>query len=396
MRSRRAERFWSVQVRVAIVHFWLVGIWGGEKVLDALLDLYPDADIFTHVCVPEALPERMRRRIKGTTFINQLPGARRHYQKYLPLMPLALEQLDLTEYNLVISSEAGPAKGVITQPETLHICYCHSPMRYAWNMYAEYMQQLKWPMRPIARLLMHRIRLWDRASADRVDRFIANSRTVERRIAKYYRRDALVLYPPVAVERFTPTQEHDGTYLFVSRLVPYKRADLAIQVFNQLGKPLLIVGGGPDESRLRALAGPSIKFVGRISDSELDALYQSCRALIFPAEEDFGMVPVEAMAAGKPVVALGRGGASETVIDGTTGVHFETPTAASLKAAVERLETITFDATTIAAHAATFGKARFLEAFAAEAARAMDALDRFGPLGPDRTAQADPREQGRP
>ncbi len=382
-------------MRVAIVHFWLVGIWGGEKVLDALLDLYPDADIFTHVSVPDALPERMRRRIKGTTFINRLPGARRHYQKYLPLMPLALEQLDLTEYDLVISSEAGPAKGVITRPETLHLCYCHSPMRYAWNMYAEYMQQLKWPLRPIARLLMHRIRLWDRASADRVDRFIANSQTVERRIAKYYRRDSLVLYPPVAVERFTPTQEHDGSYLFVSRLVPYKRADLAIEVFNQLGKPLLIVGGGPDETRLRAMAGPSIKFLGRVSDKELDSLYQSCRALVFPAEEDFGMVPVEAMAAGKSVVALARGGASETVVDGVTGVHFDTPTAESLKAAVERLETIAFDAMTITAHAATFGKARFLEAFAAEAARAMEALERFGPLGPYRTAQADRAERGR-
>lgn len=392
----RAEPAWSVRVRVAIIHFWLVGVWGAEKVLDALLDLYPDADIFTNVCLPEALPERMRKRIRGTTFIDRLPGARKHYQKYLPLMPLALEQLDLTDYDLVISSEAGPAKGVITRPETLHLCYCHSPMRYAWNMYAEHMAQLKWPLQPIARLLMHRIRLWDRASADRVDRFIANSRTVERRIAKYYRRPSMVINPPVAVERFTPTQNHDGSYLFVSRLVPYKRADLAIEVFNQLKKPLLIVGGGPDEARLRAMAGPTITFLGRVTDDKLDRLFETCRALIFPAEEDFGIVPVEAMAAGKPVVALGRGGASETVIDGKTGVHFDTPTVASLNAAVERLEAITFDANVVAAHAATFGKARFLENFAREADRAMAAMERFGPLGPDRAPDAAPHKSVAP
>lgn len=371
-------------MRVAIVHYWLVGMWGGDKVVEALLDLYPDADIYTHVQRPWALTDRLRARIKGTTFIDRLPGARNHYQKYLPLMPIALEQLDLTDYDLVISSESGPAKGVITRPETLHICYCHSPMRYAWNMYAEHMKQLRWPMRPIAQLLMHRIRLWDRASADRVDRFIANSHTVGGRIAKYYRRDCTVVHPPVDVDRFTPTAETDGSYLFVGRLVPYKRADLAVEAFTRSGHTLSIVGGGPDEDRLRALAGPNIKFLGRVSDAELDRLYQSCKGLIFPGEEDFGIVPVEAMAAGKPVIALGKGGASETVIDGETGVLFEHETVADLQAAIERAESITFSAERIAAHAAGFRKDRFLAEMKAEIERSLEAFRAHGPLGPDR------------
>jgi glycosyltransferase involved in cell wall biosynthesis len=376
-------------LRVAIVHYWLVGMWGGDKVVDALLDLYPNADIYTHVQRPEALNDRVRARIKGTTFIDRLPGARKNYQKYLPLMPIALEQLDLTEYDLVISSESGPAKGVITRPETLHICYCHSPMRYAWNMYAEHMTQLRWPMRPIARLLMHRIRLWDRASADRVDRFISNSRTVAGRVAKYYRRDSAVVHPPVDVDRFTPTAETDGSYLCVGRLVPYKRADLAVEAFTRSGLALSIVGGGPDEERLRALAGPNIRFLGRVSDAELDRLYQSCKGLIFPGEEDFGIVPVEAMAAGKPVIALGRGGASETVIDGETGVLFAHETVDALQAAIERAESIAFSPEKIAAHAARFRKERFLAEMKAEIDRSLAAFHAHGPLGPDRAALAE-------
>jgi len=371
-------------MRVAIVHYWLVGMWGGDKVVEALLDLYPEADIYCHVWRPDELSDKVRDRVKSTTFIDRLPGGRKHYQKYLPFMPLALEQLDLTAYDLVISSESGPAKGVITRPDSLHLCYCHSPMRYAWNLYPQYIPQVNWLLRPLARLIMHYVRIWDRAAADRVDRFVANSRTVEHRINKYYRRKARVIHPPVDIERFQPTADHDDYFLFVSRLVAYKRADIAVEAFNRLGRRLLVVGGGAQEEELRRVAKPNVEFLGKVPDERLAELMHRCRALVFMAEEDFGIVPVEAMAAGKPVIAYGRGGATETVLDGRTGVLFPDQTVEALIAAVARAETLTFDAQAIADHAAGFAKHRFLEEMRAEIDRSLDAFRRFGPLGPDR------------
>lgn len=354
-------------MKVALVHYWLVAMRGGEKVLEELCRLYPQADIFTHVVDPSRISPALKAHRIKTTFISRLPGARRHYQKYLPLMPLALEQLDLRDYDLVISSESGPAKGVITGENTLHLCYCHTPMRYLWNMYHDYRESTGPVTRALMAPLFHRLRLWDRASAGGVDDFIANSTTVQRRIAKTYRRPATVIHPPVAVEDFAPAAPQDY-YLCCSQLVPYKRVDVAIEACNRLGRRLVVVGEGSELARLRKLAGPTVTLVGSQPVAALRRLYAGCRALLFPGEEDFGIVPVEAMAAGRPVIAFGRGGARDTVVDGVTGIFYPDPGLDGLAAAIARFEAqeARFDGAAIAAHAAKFSAARFraeMEAF---------------------------------
>lgn len=325
-------------MKVAIVHYWLVAMRGGEKVVEALLDLFPEADIFTHVYDPEAVSEKFTRLRVSTTFIQKLPFAKRLYKSYLPLMPLALEQLDLRGYDLVISSESGPAKGVLTSPDCLHICYCHTPMRYLWDMYHDYKKGAG-PLKRLAMVpLIHYLRMWDAATAQRVDRFVANSNHVAKRIQKIYRRDATVIYPPVAVEDFYVSDEPDDYYLMVGQLVGYKRADLAIRAFNRTGKRLIVIGEGEQLGTLKKIAGPNIRLMGRQPFSVIQAHYAKCRALIFPGEEDFGMVPVEAMASGKPVIAYGKGGALETVIEGETGLFFKEQTEQSIIDAVEEFE----------------------------------------------------------
>jgi glycosyltransferase involved in cell wall biosynthesis len=358
-------------MKVAIVHYWLVGMRGGEKVVEQLCALYPQADIFTHVVRREAMSEAIRRHTIRTSFIQRLPWATRFYQHYLPLMPLALEELDLTGYDLVISSESGPAKGVITAPGSLHVCYCHSPMRYLWDMYHAYMAGVSWPLRWIIAPLWHRLRVWDVVSAARVDHFIANSDFVRRRIDKTYRRPAHVIHPPVDTSRFTPAQSPGEFFLFVSQLVPYKRADLAIAAFTRLGLPLVVIGTGSEEKRLKAIAGDNIRFLGWQSNDVLREHYQRCRALIFPGEEDFGIVPVEAMACGRPVIAFGRGGARETVVDGETGLFFAEQSVDALVGAVERFQAAEagFDANAIALHAQNFSEAEFRRRFAAQIER---------------------------
>lgn len=348
-------------MKVALIHYWLVNMRGGEKVLEALCELYPQADIFTHVVDEQALTPTLQSHNIRTTFINCLPWAKQRYQLYLPLMPLALEQLDLSGYDLVISSESGPAKGVIVGPNSMHICYCHSPMRYLWDMYNDYLQTASRPVRLLFPLLAHYLRMWDRHSATGVDHFIANSGFIAKRIAKYYRREATVIHPPVAVEDFFIAEQTEDYYLLFGQLVPYKRADLAVEAFNRLGKPLLIMGDGEQLESLKRIAKDNIRFLGKQPFEQVKHHLAHCRALIFPGMEDFGIVPVEAMASGRPVIAYAAGGALETVKDGVSGLFFENQTPESLIEALERFERIeqTFNPQNIHQYAKQFGKENF-------------------------------------
>ncbi len=352
------------KLKVALVHYWIVSWRGGEEVLNALAQRFPDADIYTHVYDPQVVAySPLAGRTIRTSFIHRLPFAKRLYQKYLPLMPLALEQFDLSGYDLVISSESGPAKGVVVPPEVAHICYCHTPMRYVWDMYHDYLGHAGRFTRLLMRPLIHYLRLWDRLSADRVDHFIANSAFVASRIAKFYRREADVLHPPVELEAFQLSTTHQGFYLMVGALVRYKRADLAVNAFNRLGLPLVVIGDGELYDEIKATAGANVTVLGRRSRAEVLDHYQRCKALLFPGVEDFGIVPLEAMATGKPVIAYAKGGALETVIDGVTGLHFHEQSESALMDAVQRLERgeIRFHAGAIRTHAANFDIAHFNE-----------------------------------
>jgi glycosyltransferase involved in cell wall biosynthesis len=348
-------------VRVALVHYWLVGMRGGEKVLDALCEMYPTADVFTHVVVPEKVSGELRQHKIHTSFIARLPRATTWYKKYLPLMPLALEQFDLSGYDLVISSESGPAKGIVPAPGAVHVCYCHSPMRYIWNMYHDYRSSAGWLARLAMPCVGHYLRSWDQLVATRVDSFVANSWNVAARIRRYYGRDSTVIYPPVDVDSFAPVPRSDveDYFLMVGELVPYKRPDLAVEAFNRLGKRLVVIGGGEMLSTLRRRARSNITFLGSQPFDVLRHHYARCRALIFPGEEDFGIVPVEAMASGRPVIAFGRGGATETVVDGRTGYMFEHQSLDALIAAIERSEKYELKPDEIIRHARRFGPERF-------------------------------------
>lgn len=350
-------------MRVAIVHYWLVGMRGGEKVVEALCEMYPQADVFTHVYVPEMVSDRIRQHRIIPTFVNALPRASRMYKAYLPLMPLALEQLDLRGYDLVISSESGPSKGIIAPPDAVHVCYCHTPMRYIWNMYHDYRQGAGWLARRMMPLLTHYLRMWDVSSAARVDSFVANSTTVARRIKRYYGADSVVIHPPVDTEAFSPVSPSEvGNYfLMVGELVAYKRPDLAVRAFNEMKLDLVIIGGGEMLDDIRRLAGPTVKVLGSQPFDVLKQHYARCRALIFPGEEDFGMVPVEAMASGRPVVAYRRGGAVETVASGLSGVFFEQQTVDDISLAVQNLSRIEIDSSQIVAHAKQFGRDQFFQ-----------------------------------
>lgn len=348
-------------MKVAIVHYWFIAKRGGEKVIDAFAEMFPDADIFTHVVDPEKLSPTLAHRTIKTTFVAKLPFARRFYQKYLPFMPMALEQLDLSEYDLVISSESGPAKGVIPSPDALHICYCHSPMRYIWNMYTQYWRNAGFLTRLLMPPLTHRIRMWDVTTAARVDVFAANSSNVARRIRKYYRRDSVVICPPVDVKAFEPVGESElgDYYLMVGELVRYKRPDLAVEAFNASGRRLVVIGGGELESELRRMAKPNVSILGEQPFDALRHHYARCKALIFPGEEDFGIVPLEAMASGRPVIAFGKGGALETVVEGETGVFFDEQSVEAINAAVEALERTPLAPEDCVKRARSFSKERF-------------------------------------
>ena len=325
-------------MRCAIVHYWLLGMRGGEKVVEELCRILPRPDIFTLFYSPDRVSSFLSSHNVRASFLNPL---KRHYRSCLPLAPIALEHFDLREYDLVVSSESGPAKGVLTSSHTRHVCYCHTPMRYLWDLYPAYMHE--WTRSRVKRTFLapftHYLRLWDALSAARVDKFIANSRNVQTRIWRTYRRSSEVIYPPVAVERFYSLMP-DDYYLIVSELVAYKRIDDAVRCFTRTGRRLKIVGGGPEYSRLKRLSGTSIEFCGRVADSELRHLYARARAVILPGEEDFGIVPVEALASGKPVIALEKGGVLETVPVSSprAGFFYPEPGESHLEDAIKRFE----------------------------------------------------------
>ena len=359
--------------RVAIVHYWLVGMRGGERVLEALCRMFPGADLFTHVADPARLSATLRAHRITQTGIARLPFARRLYPAYLPLMPRALEALDLSGYDLVISSEAGPAKGVIAPPGAPHLCYVHSPMRYLWDQYPAYRNSAG----PLTRLAMphlaHGLRQWDVTSAARVDGFAANSTHVAARVHKYWRRGAAVVPPPVAVERFAPAprEELGGFYLWAGELAPYKRPDLAIAAFRAMGKPLWVIGGPARTARrLAAQAGPETRFLGQVPLSVLRGALARCRALIFPGEEDFGIAPLQAMAAGRPVIAYAAGGALDTVVPGT-GLLFGEQSVAAIMRAVADFDPDAVDPWFIRAHAEKFDVAHFRAQMMAYVARKL-------------------------
>jgi glycosyltransferase involved in cell wall biosynthesis len=349
-------------MRTAIVHYWLVNTRGGEKVVEALCRLLPDADVFTLFYDPERVSQTIREHRVHASFLQPL---RKHYRSLLPLMPMALESFDLRAYDLVISSESGPAKGVIASSATRHVCYCHTPMRYLWDLYPAYRNEwtrTRWK-RALMTPLANYLRLWDFASAARVDEFIANSENVRQRIWKTYRRDSRVIRPPVAVETFywRPAEDY---YLIVSELVPYKRVDAAIRAFSRNGRPLRVVGDGPEYRTLKRDAASNIEFCGRVSDSELRELYARSRAFLMPGEEDFGITAVEALASGKPVIAWGRGGALEIVPD-FGGLLYSEPNGAEpdgLLEAIERWDALDLelDPRALQAYATQFSETEFV------------------------------------
>lgn len=352
-------------MKVALVHYWLVGMRGGEKVLEALCRLFPEADIFTLVLDPARISPTIARHRIETSFLQRI-GGRRHYQKMLPLMPFALEAFDLTPYDLVVSSEAGPAKGIIPAPDAAHICYCHSPMRYIWDLQPQYCRESGWFMRNALRATGPLLRQWDVTTAARVDHFVANSRFVARRIEKYYRREAEVIYPPVDIERFSISPDVGDYYLCAGQITPYKKIEIAVEAFTRSGRPLVVMGGGvtPD---LRERAGPNVTFLGVVDDATMAERFAGCRALVFPGVEDCGIVPIEVMASGRPVIAFGRGGVAETVVEGETGLFFHEQSAEALNDAVDRFEARigAFEPEAIRRHARTFGTAEFERKLAA-------------------------------
>jgi len=359
--------------RTALVHYWLVGMRGGERVLERLIHLHPRADLFTHVYDPAAVSAAIRARPVRTSFIARLPGARRHYQKYLPLMPLALEQFDLSAYDLVLSSESGPAKGVIARPDAAHVAYVHSPMRYLWDHYHDYRASAGGLTRRLMPGLFHYLRGWDAASAARVDRLVANSSFIRRRIARAWGREATVVHPPVPVADYRPTAEISPQYLWVGQMIAYKRPEIVLEAFNRLRLPLLMVGDGPLHDTLRRKAGPTVRIERRLDYAALRRAYASARALVFSAEEDFGIVPVEAMASGRPVLAYGRGGVLDTVIPGETGLFFGEQSAEGVAEGLVALERWLpgFDPAAAMANAARFAPERFDEGLRAVIADAI-------------------------
>jgi glycosyltransferase involved in cell wall biosynthesis len=359
----------AVSMLVALVHDWLTGMRGGEKVLELLCERYPDADIFTLFHVPGSVSPTIERHRIVTSSLQKLPFARRHYRRYLPLYPTAIEQFDLDRYDLVLSVSTCAAKSVVVPGRARHICYCNAPMRYAWEQFDAYFGPARvgafasrWVYGPI----LGRLARWDAATASRVGRFVANSRNIAGRIRRYYNREATIVYPPVDTTFYHPDATPPGQhFLIVSALVPYKRIDIAIEACRRAGARLRIIGDGPERARLEEQAGGHVDFIGHASEDEIRDEYRRALAVLLPGEEDFGIVPVEAQACGRPVVAFGRGGALETVIPCQTGLFFDEPTVASLTTALEQTVTTRFDPDRLRANALRFSREHHEEAMRA-------------------------------
>lgn len=347
-------------MRVAIVHDWLNQIGGAESVLEVLKEMYPQAPIYTSIYWPRAMPMQYGGWEIHTSWLDNLPFIKKHHQPFLPLYPLAFEGFDFSGYDLVISNKSAFCHGVITAPKTVHICYCLTPTRFLWDYHSYARREGIGPVAGALLVpLLYSLRLWDKAAADRVEHFIAISETVRQRIHKFYRREAVVIHPPVEIQRFQVQESHEDYFLIVSRLIPYKRIDLAVQAFNMLGLPLKIIGDGRDRLRLQAMAKPNIEFLGRLPDRQVGEYLSRCRAFVFPGEEDFGIASLEAQGAGRPVIAYAGGGALETVVDGVTGLFFREPTAESLAEAVSLFDADAFDSATLRRHAQGFDKEAF-------------------------------------
>lgn len=360
-------------MRIAIVHDWLNQVGGAESVLENLVSLYPDAPIYTSIYDPQRMPSHYQQWDVRTSWLDRVPGAKRYHRAFFPLYPLAFESLDLGQYDVVLSNKSGFCHGVITPPETLHICYCLTPTRYVWR-YGDY--AAREGLGPLARLLLiptlSRLRMWDRLAADRVDRFIAISHEVQQRVIKYYRRPSEIIYPPVDTSRFSPAASYGDYYLIVGRHVSYKRIDLAVQACTRLGLPLKVGGSGRDRDRLEAMAGPTVEFLGRVPDEDMPGLMAGCRAFLFPGVEDFGITPVEAMAAGRPVIAFARGGVRDTVIEGLSGTLFHEQSVHALCEAMERFDPAAYDPAQIQRHAKQFDSAIFCQKVSEYVSRAWE------------------------
>jgi glycosyltransferase involved in cell wall biosynthesis len=359
--------------RVALVHDFLVDVRGAERVFLALCDLFGDADLFTAVYDEEGTEGRFADRTVHTSFLQRLHPTARTFRALLPLYPAAMESLDLRGYDLVISSSSAWAHGVIPDDEAVHVCYCHNPFRYAWNARQETLEARGPVGRAALGAVFQRWRQWDWIAAQRVDAYVANSQTTKRRVARYFGREATVLHPPVEVDRFVPATPGDA-YVVLSELMPHKRIDVAVRAFNELRLPLVVVGNGPDARRLHRLAGPTVNFTGRVSDSEAARLLARARALVVTATEEFGIAAVEAQAAGRPVIALHEGGVRETVVEGETGAFFEHPEPQQLAAAVRSFDALAVDPEACVANARRFDTAHFRRGLRGVVELALDGL----------------------
>ncbi len=351
-------------MKVAVVHDYFTQLGGAEKVAEELYNMLPNADLFATVALKDRMPETLQDVPIRTSWMQHLPKMREYYRLYFPLYPFAVRSLDLSAYELIVSSSSGYVKGVRANPNAIHVCYCHTPMRWVWS-YDSYSARESFGAgaRTFLPALLHGLRLWDEGAAREPDHFVANSNAVAERIYQAYGRYAEVIVPPIDIHRFELSQENGDYYVILARLVSYKRIDIAVSAFTQLGKKLVVIGAGPALDSLKLKAGPTIEFAGRLPDREVDQLVSQCRALIFPGEEDFGMAPLEVAAAGRPTIAFRGGGALETVVEGITGVFFDEQTASSLIGAIDRFERVCWSPQRIRLHAEGFSQEVFRSRF---------------------------------
>lgn len=359
--------FTGENMRVAIVHYWFLVFGGGERVVEVLADMYPQADIFTLFADDKSIPESLRSHKVTASFLNSSKLARKLNRAVFPIYPLAIESLDLRGYDLIISSDSPPVKGILKDSHQLHLCYCHTPGRFLWDYHKTFRQTLPWLARPAFSIASGYVRRWDYAAAQRVSAFVANSNYVSRRIEAYYGRESTVIYPPIDTKRGYISAHHDDYYLHIGRLVAGKRVELMIEACNRLGRRLVIAGTGREEKTLKSLAGPTVEFLGRVEEAALPDLYANCRALLFAAEEDFGMVPLEAQSYGRPVIAYAKGGSLETVRghglhSAPTGLFFHEQTAEALSDAMKNFELVesSFQPSAIQDHARRFDTSVFV------------------------------------